>query len=37
MLSYRFGTANDFHWGGGKLVLIHSKHHTFFTFIGGEK
>jgi len=36
MLSYRFGTVNDFNWGF-KPVLSHSKPHTFTTFIGEGK
>jgi len=36
MLSFRFGTVIDFHWGF-KPVLSYSKHHTFSTFLGEEK
>jgi len=36
MLSYRLGTANDFHWGV-KPVLSYSKPHTFSTSLGEEK
>ena len=36
MLSFRFGTVNDFHWEF-KPVLSYSKPHTFSTFLGEEK
>jgi len=36
MLSYRFGTVNDFHWEF-KPVLSYSKPHTFSTFVWEEK
>jgi len=36
MLSYRFGTVNDFHWDF-KPVLSYSKPHTFSRFFFGEE
>ena len=36
MLSYRFGTVNDFHWEL-KPVLSYSKPHTFSKPFGEEK